>query len=161
MPLEYQEIEELHKKIQKLISDKNKINKIFADEIEYEFMTASKHGGQYLHTTKSKVRAKISIDKLIEIISEKLEIPITVNQKLKLKELGKFIEAISEDERSQLKNKQIAKQRLIEKIINILENLYPKPRIIEIKESKIAKDKRIKEKKIKSIKKSLRKKLKA
>ena len=159
MPLDYHEKEELHKKIEALLSNKNKVKKIFENEIEYEFMTASKHGGQYLHTTKSKVRAKIPTEKVIRIITEKLEIPITVNQKLKLKEKGKFIEAISEDERSQLKNKQIAKERLLEKLIKILEELYPQPRIVESKESKTAKERRIKEKKIKSMKKSLRKKI--
>lgn len=159
MPLDYYEKEELHKKIESILSNKKRLEKLFENEIEYEFMTASKHGGQYLHTTKSKVRAKISVERLIEIITERLEIPLTVNQKLKLKEKGKFIEAISEDERSQLKNKQIAKERLLEKIIKILEELYPQPRVIEIKESKEAKNRRIKEKKIKSAKKSLRRKI--
>jgi len=159
MPLDYYEVEELHKKLEPILNNKKKLNKFFENYIEYEFMTASKHGGQYLHTTKSKVRVKISTEKFIEIITKDLGLPITTNQKLKIKEIGKFIEAISEDERSQLQNKKIAKERLLEKIVKILEELYPKPRIVESKESKAAKEKRIKEKKIKSLKKFLRRKI--
>ncbi|MEM5881812.1 MAG: peptide chain release factor-like protein [Candidatus Aenigmatarchaeota archaeon] len=159
MPLDYYEKEQLHEKVNSLLNEKKKISKFFEKYINYEFMTASKHGGQYLHTTKSKVRAKISINDFINILERDLELPISVNQKLKIKELGKFIEAISEDERSQLKNKKLATERLLEKIYKIIEKLFPKPRIFESKESKEAKEERIKEKKIKSLKKALRKKI--
>jgi len=159
MPQDYLEKEELYEKAQKILKNQKQLEKAVLNEIEYEFMVGSKHGGQYLHTTKAKVRAKIETEKLIKIIEEKLNLPLTTNQKLKIKELGKYIEAISEDERSQLKNKKIATERLIEKIKNLIEKLYPKPRITESKESKEAEDRRIKEKKIKSSKKELRRKI--
>jgi len=159
MPLDYYEQEQIRSQVDKILKNKNKLIKLIDKYIEYEFMTASKHGGQYLHTTKSKVKVKIKIDNLIKLITEDLNLPLTVNQKLSLKEKGRVINAISEDERAQLKNKEIARERLIEKIIQILDSLYPKPRIKELKEPLSAKEKRIKEKKIRSEIKTLRKKI--
>ncbi len=158
MALDYFEKEQIRNKVETILKSK-KLENLIKKNIEFEFMTASKHGGQYLHTTKSKVRAKISINKLIEILEKDFELPLTVNQKLALKE-NKFIEAISEDERSQIKNKQIAIERLMEKVKNLIDKLFPKPRIQTSTEPFESEEKRIKEKKIKSIKKSLRKKLK-
>lgn len=159
MAADFFEQEEIRKKVESILKSKD-LEKLIKKNIEFEFMTASKHGGQYLHATKSKVRAKISTSKLIEILEKDFELILTVNQKFSLKEMGKFIEAISEDERSQLKNKQIAMERLIEKIKNIIDKTFPKPRIKESKEPFESEEKRIKEKKIKSMKKQLRKKAK-
>lgn len=158
MALDYFEKEQIRNKVEAVLKSK-KIENLIKENTKFEFMIASKHGGQYLHTTKSKVRAKIATSKLIEILEKNFELPLTINQKLTLKE-NKFIEAISEDERSQLKNKKIALQRLIEKIKKIINQSFPKPRIQAPIEPFESEEKRIKEKKIKSIKKSLRKKLK-
>ncbi len=157
---DYYELEQIREEVEKVLKNNKNLIKKIEKYIEYDFMTASKHGGQYLHTTKSKVRAKIKTDNLIKLITEDLNLPLTTNQKLSLKEKGRVISVISEDERSQLKNKQIAKERLIEKIIQIINNIYPKPRIIEQKEPLYAKEERIKEKKIRSQIKKLRKKIK-
>jgi ribosome-associated protein len=159
MVMDYYEQEQIRQQVDKILKNKKKLFKLIEKYIEYDFMTASKHGGQYLHTTRSKVRAKIKTDDLIKLITEDLGLPLTTNQKLTLKEKGKIINSISEDERSQLKNKEIAKERLFEKIIQILDSLYPKPRITETKEPPLAEEKRIKEKKIRSEIKRLRKRI--
>jgi len=159
MAIDYYEQEQIREQLDKILKNKKRLFKLIDKYIEYDFMTASKHGGQYLHTTKSKVRAKIKTDNLIKLITEDLDLPLTTNQKLTLKEKGRVINAISEDERSQLKNKEIARERLFEKIIRILDSLYPKPRITEAKEPLLAKEKRIKEKKIRSEIKKLRKRI--
>jgi|GEM_PF-1894356 len=159
MPIDYYEQEQIRQQVDKILKNKKKIFKLIDKYIEYDFMTASKHGGQYLHATKSKVRAKIKTDNLIKLITEDLELPLSTNQKFSLIDKGRVINAISEDERSQLKNKEIARERLFEKILQILDSLYPKPRITESKEPPLAEEKRIKEKKIRSNIKKLRRKI--
>ncbi len=159
MPIDYYEQEQIRQQVDKILKNKKKIFKLIDKYIEYDFMTASKHGGQYLHATKSKVRAKIKTDNLIKLITEDLELPLSTNQKFSLIDKGRVINAISEDERSQLKNKEIARERLFEKILQILDSLYPKPRITESKEPPLAEERRIKEKKIRSNIKKLRRKI--
>jgi ribosome-associated protein len=159
MQMEYYEQEQIRQQVDEILKNKKELFRLIDKYIEYDFMTASKHGGQHLHATKSKVRAKIKTDDLIKLITEDLGLSLTTNQKLALKEMGEVIIAISEDERSQLKNKEIARERLFEKIIQILDSLYPKPRITETKEPPLAEEKRIKEKKIRSEIKRLRKRI--
>ncbi|MCS7184115.1 MAG: hypothetical protein NZ866_02080 [Patescibacteria group bacterium] len=151
--------EEIFKKIRNIIK-KRALDKYVKKIIEYESVTASKPGGQHMQRKHTKVRAKFKVDEIEKILLNNFDIELNTNQKLLLKDKGRYLIAISEDERSQLQNKNRATERILDKVYHLLEELFPAPRGQLMQEPYEAEEKRIKKKKIRGQIKKLRRKIK-
>jgi len=155
LEIEYQELLNKFKKI----VDKRLLDKFVKPLIVYELVTSSKPGGQYAQHRHTKVKAKFETKKIEKILKDNFGIELSTNQKLILNSFEKYIISVSEDERNQYENKKIVTERLINKIYNLLDKLFPKIKAFSMQEPFEAEEKRIKEKKIRSNLKKLRKKI--
>lgn len=128
-------------------------NLIPEDEIEFQFSRSSGKGGQNVNKVETKVEIHFNIDRSKAFSDEEKE---KIKQALvyRINQEGDLI-IRSEEERSQLKNKRIALEKLHEMI---KEALKIKEKRIPTKLSKSTKEKRLKEKKLISKKKKLRQK---
>jgi len=122
--------------------------------IEFETMKSSGPGGQRLQKKETKVRAILDIEKIIKIMNLAPEQIKNLNDAYP----QGYIEAISQESRSQSQNKETAVQKVLEKLDKALE--IKKERKIKTKETSTAKEKRISGKKKRSEIKKLREKLK-
>jgi ribosome-associated protein len=115
-----------------------------ATEIEERFDTSGGPGGQHANKTETAVtiRFEITESSLPEPVRERLE-----------RRLGAVVEVTASDTRSQRRNREIARQRLIERLEKAL--VDPKPRK-KTKPSKAARERRLAEKKARSEKKKAR-----
>jgi ribosome-associated protein len=115
-----------------------------ATEIEERFDTSGGPGGQHANKTETAVtiRFEITESSLPEPVRERLE-----------RRLGAVVEVTASDTRSQRRNREIARQRLTERLEKAL--VDPKPRK-KTKPSKAARERRLAEKKARSEKKKAR-----
>jgi protein subunit release factor B len=156
LEIEYQELFNKFKKIK----EKRFLDRYIKPLIIYEAITSSKPGGQYAQHRHTKVKAKFETKNIEKILKNYFDIDLHTNQKLILNSFEKYIIAISEDERTQFENKKIATERLINKIYDLLDKIFPKIKGFQMQEPFEAEEKRIKEKKIRSNIKKLRKRIK-
>lgn len=127
---------------------------IILSEVQYKAVRSSGPGGQNVNKISSKVVLSFSIEESQGLNDEEKEI---IKQKLNSKLTTEFVLILNCDEdRSQLKNKEIVTKRFIDILEKAL--IKPKPR----KKTKVPKsviEKRLKEKKSNSEIKNNRKKL--
>ncbi|SHI45918.1 alternative ribosome rescue aminoacyl-tRNA hydrolase ArfB [Flavobacterium terrae] len=127
---------------------------IILSEVQYKAVRSSGAGGQNVNKVSSKVVLSFSIEESQGLNDEEKEI---IKQKLNSKLTTEFVLILNCDEdRSQLKNKEIVTKRFIDILEKAL--IKPKPR----KKTKVPKsviEKRLKEKKSNSEIKNNRKKL--
>lgn len=127
---------------------------IILSEVQYKAVRSSGPGGQNVNKVSSKVVLSFSIEESQGLNDEEKEI---IKQKLNSKLTTEFVLILNCDEdRSQLKNKEIVTKRFIDILEKAL--IKPKPR----KKTKVPKsviEKRLKEKKSNSEIKNNRKKL--
>ncbi len=121
-------------------------------DVAFQAVRASKPGGQRTNRRATKVQARVQIDDLPLNDSEKRRIKGKLSHRLTKN--GELI-VESEEERFQIRNKEIALARLNE-LIN--EALEPKPPRIPTRPSRGAKERRLQEKKLQGRKKSERSK---
>lgn len=156
LEIDYQEI---FNKIKNIIK-KRLLDKYVKKLIQYETITSSKPGGQHMQRKHTKVRAKFKTKELEKILANNFEIELNTNQKLTLQGKENYLMAISEDRRSQKENKNLATERLLNKVYQIVSELFPPIKNQLMQEPLEAEEKRIKEKKIRSQTKQLRRKIK-
>ncbi len=104
-------------------------------EIEERFDTSGGPGGQHANRTESAVSLRFDV--------EASSLPDEVRSKLS-KRLGRVVEVTASDTRSQWRNREIARDRLVEHIERAL--IDPKPRK-KTKPSKRAREQRLEDKK--------------
>ena len=107
-------------------------------ELSEEFSTSGGPGGQHANRNETAVRLRFDI--------AHSSLPDDIRDKL-VSRLGALVEVTASEERSQLRNRETARQRLATKVEAALEN--PKPRK-PTKPSRASKDRRIAEKKARS-----------
>ena len=116
-----------------------------AAELEESFDTSGGPGGQHANRNETTVRLRFRIDES--------SLPIELKEKLVLR-LGNVVEVTASDQRSQSRNREIARTRLRERIETSL--LEPKPRT-PTNPTKASKKRRTEAKKARSdVKKSRR-----
>jgi protein subunit release factor B len=156
LEIDYQEI---FNKVKNIIK-KRLLDKYIKKLIQYETVTASKPGGQHMQRKHTKVKAKFKTVELEGILLKNFEIELNTNQKITLREKERYLIAISEDTRSQQENKNLATERLLNKVYQLVNELFPPIKSQLMQEPFEAEEKRIKEKKIRSQTKKLRRKIK-
>jgi ribosome-associated protein len=115
------------------------------EEIEFQASRSSGPGGQHANVTASRIEAVFDVD-ASEALSER--------QRSQLKrKLGDRVTAVAQDARSQARNRELALERLREKIEAGLRR--PKPRR-PTKPSKAAKERRLEQKRRQSQRKAQR-----
>jgi ribosome-associated protein len=115
------------------------------EEIEFRASRSSGPGGQHANVTASRIEAVFDVD-ASEALSER--------QRSQLKrKLGDRVTAVAQDARSQARNRELALERLREKIEAGLRR--PKPRR-PTKPSKAAKERRLEQKRKQSQRKAQR-----
>ena len=129
-------------------------NFIPEDEIEFQFSRSSGKGGQNVNKVETKVEIHWNINNS-KAFSEEEKEKIKQSLAKRINQEGDLI-IRSEEERSQLKNRRIALEKLNEMI---KEALKPEEERISTKPSKAIKERRLKEKKLISEKKKLRQKI--
>ena len=128
-------------------------NFIPEEEIEFQFSRSSGKGGQNVNKVETKVEIRFNIDRS-KAFSEEEKEKIKEALASKINQEGDLI-IRSEEERSQLKNRRMALEKLNE---IIREALKPREERIPTKVPKASKTERLKEKKLISEKKKLRQK---
>ncbi len=122
-------------------------------EFTFKAVRSGGKGGQNVNKVSSKVELYFSIDNSL-ILSEDEKIILTEKLKNLISEEG-LIRIVSDEDRSQLRNKS----RVIEKFYEVITKaLTPVKKRVKTKTPKGVKEKRIQEKKIRGEVKSLRKK---
>jgi ribosome-associated protein len=114
------------------------------DEIEERFDTPGGPGGQHANKTETAVTLRF------DITASSLPEPV---QQTLVRGLGRVVEVSSTDTRSQWRNRQIARQRLTERLETALVEQKPRKKT---KPSKAAKERRLAEKKARAEKKRAR-----
>lgn len=124
----------------------------FDTELKFAFSRSSGPGGQHVNKVNTKVELRFNINqsKLLDLSQKEI-----LREKLKnmLTQDGDLV-VISQETRSQLKNKEIAKEKFYELINKALKPIKKRK---PTKPSKSAREKRLKDKKALSDKKSRRK----
>lgn len=123
------------------------------DEIEFQFSRSSGKGGQNVNKVETKVEIHWNINNS-KAFSEEEKEKIKEALASRINQEGDLI-IVSQEERSQLKNRRIALEKLKEMI---KEALNPEEERIPTKPSKAIRERRLKEKKFISAKKQLRQK---
>jgi ribosome-associated protein len=115
------------------------------DEIQFRASRSSGPGGQHANVTASRIEAVFEID-----ASESL----TAEQRQRLRDkLGDPVTAVAQDARSQARNRELALERLREKLATALRR--PKPRR-PTKPSRAARERRLEQKRRTSQRKAQR-----
>ena len=115
------------------------------DEIELRVSRSSGPGGQHAQKTSTRVEAVFDVD-----ASDAL----TPLQKRRVTaKAGPVLRAVAQDERSQLRNRELAVQRLVGKL---REALYVQRRRVPTRPSKAAVERRLEEKRRRAATKKLR-----
>jgi ribosome-associated protein len=110
-------------------------------EIEERFDTSGGPGGQHANKTETAVTIRFDI--------AASSLPETIRERL-IRRLGSVVEVTASDTRSQWRNREIARQRLIDRLAQALVETKPRRRT---KPSKAAKERRMAAKKAHSEKK--------
>lgn len=113
-------------------------------EVEERFDTPGGPGGQHANKTETAVTLRFDITAS--------SLPEPVRQTL-VRGLGRVVEVSSSDTRSQWRNREIARQRLIERLETAMVELKPRKKT---KPSKAAKERRLADKKARGEKKRAR-----
>ena len=109
------------------------------DEIELRYSRSSGPGGQHANTAETRVEASTAL---------------TDNQKRRvLGKAGPILRAVAQDERSQLRNRELAVRRLVELL---REALKVKRRRVPTRPSAAARERRLEQKKRRAATKKLR-----
>jgi ribosome-associated protein len=116
------------------------------DEIELRVSRSSGPGGQHANTSETRVEAVFDVDG---------STALTDNQKRRVvSKAGPTLRAVAQDERSQLRNRELAVERLVEKLRLAL---HIDRKRVPTKPSKAAKERRLEAKRRRSDVKRLRK----
>jgi ribosome-associated protein len=115
------------------------------EEIQFRASRSSGPGGQHANVTASRIEAIFDVEASEALTEEQRE--------LLRRKLGDRVTAVSQDARSQARNRELALERLREKIAGGLRR--PKPRR-PTKPSRAAKERRLEEKRRRSQRKSQR-----
>jgi ribosome-associated protein len=127
------------------------INRNFEPEFSFQTSRSGGPGGQNVNKVNSKVELRFHIGSS-NLLSDKEKILIHKNLKNRITIDGELI-IVSQEERSQLRNKEI----VIERFYTIIEKaLKPKKKRVKTKPTLSSKLKRLKKKKIQSTKKQNR-----
>lgn len=127
-------------------------NRNFEPEFSFQTSRSGGPGGQSVNKVNSKVELRFHIDSS-NLLTEEEKVLIHKNLKNRITIDGELI-IVSQEERSQLRNKEI----VIERFYTILENaLKPKKRRIRTKPSLASRLKRLENKRLQSTKKQKRK----
>ena len=113
-------------------------------EIEETFRTSGGPGGQHANRNETAVRLRFRVDES--------SLPADVKERL-VSRLGNIVEVTASDERSQLRNRELARERLVEKLESGLER---EKRRRKTKPTRASKRKRLEKKRAHSEKKRLR-----
>jgi ribosome-associated protein len=113
-------------------------------QIEERFDTSGGPGGQHANKTETAVTIRFDI--------AASSLPETIRERL-IRRLGSVVEVTASDTRSQWRNREIARKRLIDRLEQALAD--PKPRK-KTKPTKAARERRLAEKKARSDKKKAR-----
>jgi ribosome-associated protein len=114
-------------------------------EIELRFSRSSGPGGQHANTTETRVEAVLDVS-ATTALSE-------VQRRRVLAKTGPVLRAVSQDERSQLRNRELAVERLVEQL---RQALRVERRRVATKPTRAAKERRLETKKRRSRTKRLR-----
>ncbi len=115
------------------------------EEIELRASRSSGPGGQHANVTASRIEAVFDVD-ASEALSER-------QRALLKRKLGDRVTAVAQDARSQARNRELALERLREKLVEGLRR--PKPRR-PTKPSRAAKERRLEQKRQRSQRKAQR-----
>lgn len=115
-----------------------------AAEIEETFHTSGGPGGQHANRSETAVRLRFAI--------RESSLPADVKDRL-ISKLGDVVEVTATDERSQLRNREIARKRLVEQLEK---GLQRQKRRRKTRRTRASDEKRLKKKKAKGRKKRLR-----
>jgi ribosome-associated protein len=115
------------------------------EEIQFRASRSSGPGGQHANVTASRIEAIFDVEASEALTEEQRE--------LLRRKLGDRVTAVSQDARSQARNRELALERLREKIAGGLRR--PKPRR-PTKPSRAAKERRLEEKRRRSQRKAQR-----
>ena len=112
---------------------------ILLDELEWRFSASGGAGGQHVNTTNSKAEVRFDIAGSASLGPRQRE--------LLLETLGESVRVVASDRRSQLQNRELALERLREKLAGAL--IVPKHRVAT-KPSRGAKKRRVETKRKRS-----------
>jgi ribosome-associated protein len=115
------------------------------EEIEFRTSRSSGPGGQHANVTASRVEAVFEVEESRVLRDEQ--------RALLLRKLGRTVTAVAQDTRSQTRNRELAAERLREKLVAGLRR--PKPRR-PTKPSRAARERRLEQKRRRSETKRLR-----
>lgn len=114
-------------------------------EVELRFSRSSGPGGQHANTSETRVEASFDVEG---------SSALTVAQKRRvLAKAGPTIRAVAQDERSQFRNRELAIERLVERL---REALKVQRRRVATKPTKASRERRLESKKRRSQTKQLR-----
>jgi ribosome-associated protein len=116
------------------------------EEIEFRASRSSGPGGQHANVTASRVEAVFEVEESRALSEEQ--------RALLLRKLGPTVTAVAQDTRSQTRNRELAAERLREKLVEGLRR--PKPRRAT-KPSRAARERRLEQKRRRSERKAARK----
>jgi ribosome-associated protein len=116
------------------------------DEIQFRASRSSGPGGQHANVTASRIEAVFEIEES-EALSEE-------QRERLIRKLGPRVAAVAQDARSQARNRELALERLGEKLVEGLRR--PKPRR-PTKPSRAARERRLDQKRRRSERKATRK----
>jgi ribosome-associated protein len=115
------------------------------DEIELRYSRSSGPGGQHANTAETRVEARFDVE---------ASRALTDNQKRRvLGKAGPILRAVAQDERSQLRNRELAVRRLVELL---REALKVERRRVPTRPSAAARERRLEQKKRRAATKKLR-----
>ena len=114
-------------------------------EVELRFSRSSGPGGQHANTSETRVEASLDVE---------ASSALTDAQKRRvLAKVGPTLRAVAQDERSQLRNRELATERLVEKLRDALK---VERRRVATKPTKASRERRLESKKRRSQTKQLR-----
>jgi len=114
-------------------------------EIEFRFSRSSGPGGQHANTAETRVEAVLDVE---------ASSALTEAQKRRVvAKAGSTLRAVAQDERSQLRNRELAVERLVEQL---REALKVQRRRVATKPTKASRERRLESKKRRSTTKRLR-----
>jgi len=114
-------------------------------EIEYRFSRSSGPGGQHANTSETRVEAVLDVES---------SAALTASQRRRvLAKAGPTLRAVAQDERSQLRNRELATERLVEQLRAALK---VERKRVPTRPSQAAKERRLESKKRRASTKKLR-----
>jgi ribosome-associated protein len=115
------------------------------DEIELRFSRSSGPGGQHANTAETRVEARFDVEASTALTD--------VQKRRVLAKAGSILRAVAQDERSQLRNRELAIERLVEQL---REALKVERRRVATKPTQASRERRLDQKRRRSETKKLR-----